>query len=128
MSNRTEEKRRNKQEWRPARRWESWPQRILRVVLNESNLGDMTPGEVYDATANAVLQDRYADWKDYRDAEKEMKRLEKRWEWACRHAGDTAAQIAARLDLEAGILRWAMDELAEVLQEGNRYGKRANEG
>ena len=119
---------RKRQEWRPGRRWESWPQRILRAVLNESNLGDMTPGEVYDATVLAVIQDKYADWKDYRDAEKEMKRLEARFEWAWKHGGTLAAQIAARLDLEAGILRWAIDELAEALREGNRYGKKANEG
>lgn len=118
---------RKKQEWRPARRWETWPQRILRAVLYESNLGDMTPGEVYDATVDAVLQDEYADWKDMRDGEKEMKRLEKRWEWARRHAGDAAAQIAARLDLEAGILKWATDELSMKLWEGNEYGKRASE-
>lgn len=123
--NSREEKRRNKREWRPARRWETWPQRILRAVLNESNLGDMTPGEVYDATVDAVLQDRHADWKDYRDAEKEMKRMERRWEWACRHAGETAREIAERLDLEAGILKWALDELGEMLREGNKYGKAA---
>ena len=111
---------RKKQEWRPGRRWESWPQRILRAVLNESNLGDMTPGEVYDATV-------YADWKDYRDGEKEMKRLEARYEWAWKHAGTQAAQIAARLDLEAGILKWATDELSAKLREGNKYGKRASE-
>lgn len=118
---------RKKWEWRPARRWETWPQRILRAVLYESNLGDMTPGEVFDATVDAVLQDKYADWKDLRDGEKEMKRLEARYEWAWKRAGTQAAQIAARLDLEAGILKWATDELSAKLREGNKYGKRANE-
>lgn len=127
MNKKQAEGNRRRPAWRVGRSnlAESCPQRILRRVLHEGDLGAMTPGEVYDATVDAVLQDRHADWKGYRDAEKEMKRLERRWEWARRHAGETAKEIAERLDLEAGILKWAMDELAEMLREGNQYGKAA---
>lgn len=101
---------------------ENCPQRILRRVLHEGDLGAMTPREVYDATAHAVHREKNADYQDLDDVAAEMMRLEKRWRWARAHSGEAAEAIAHRLDLEAGVLKWAMDELAAMLRPGNRYG------
>ena len=101
---------------------ENCPQRILRRVMHESNLGAMTPGEVYDATVDAVLQERKLTWQDLYDVAREMMRLDKRWEWARKKIGDQAMEIALRLDMEAGILKWAMDEIKATLRPGNQYG------
>lgn len=100
---------------------ENCPQRILRRVLHENNLGAMTPGEVYDATAHAVLREKNPDYQDLDDIAAEMMRLEDRWRWAKAHHGEKADEIAHRLDLEAGVLKWAMDELAARLCPGNQY-------
>lgn len=103
---------------------ENCPQRILRRVLHEGNLGAMTPGEVYDATVDAVLQERKLTYQDLDDVAREMMRLDKRWEWASKKCGDMAIDIAMRLDMEAGVLKWAMDEIKETLRPGNQYGGR----
>lgn len=115
----------SKREWRPGCRWETCSQRILRRVVHESNLGGMTPGEVYDATVHAVMQERDTRPGDLREVLREMKRLESRLEWAWGKRGPQAAQIAARLDLESGVLRWAADEIRAMLTQGNQYGRKA---
>lgn len=124
MNKKQAERNRRRPAWRVGRSnlAESCPQRILRRVLHEGDLGAMTPREVYDATVHAVLRERGITYQDLDDVAAETMRLENRWRWARAHRGETAMEITGRLDLEAGVLKWAMDEIAAMLRPGSRHG------
>ena len=99
---------------------ESCAERITRRVMHESNLGGETPGEVYDATVKAVMAERNPGWGSVRNLERERGRREERYRRivASGSRSPRAAEFAHRLDMECGVLLWAIDEMRAMLTGG----------
>ena len=93
---------------------EKCAERIIRRALHETELTTETPGEVYDAAVRAALAENAPGFGDIRNIERMRARKEARWQEIQRKGGPAAAAFLHRLDMEMGVLDWAVDELRAI--------------
>lgn len=104
---------------------EKCAERIIRRALHETELINETPGEVYDAAVRAALAENAPGFGDIRNIERMRARKEARWQEIQRKGGPAAQAFLHRLDMEMGVLDWAVDELRAIVR--NRREKNVGE-
>jgi hypothetical protein len=95
---------------------EKCAERIIRRALHDPDLTAETPGEVYDAAVRAALMESAPGFGDIRNIERMHARKEARWHEVMRRGGPAAKAFLHRLDVEMGVLDWAVDELREIVR------------
>lgn len=103
---------------------ESCAERILRMVMHERDLGCETPAEVYDETMAAVMEIKKPNYGDIRRAKAILKIKEQRFAEIRAKRGPRAAEFAHRMDMECGVLEWAIDAMVEIVENRRAHAQR----